>query len=210
MNRLRVLSLLILNIQSLIQSPMQSQRLPMIRFSESESGTCATSPLNFGFVSGNGIIKLEEGNKEFNLIKNKFIRGMGPIRSHTMVVAVHKISHCSFQGQARLQSFRIFLEATTPKCNGTANVRCAWYGTSRDGINRIISHGFGPCEKLETMWCMVVAYIFLPNFFLLTGMKEIIRVSIIFLACLMQMHVWVAYLIYMDSLFFILLKWKSF
>ncbi|XP_043706455.1 probable inactive poly [ADP-ribose] polymerase SRO2 [Telopea speciosissima] len=113
--------------------------------SDSESGVCGSTAPEFESFEKNGLIRLEEGDKEHDFIKNKFMLGLGPLERHTTVVTVHKNSFSSFHRKARLQSFKIFSEAMSRKCNGNANIKYAWYGTSRDGVHRIISHGFGQC-----------------------------------------------------------------
>ncbi|XP_043723351.1 probable inactive poly [ADP-ribose] polymerase SRO2 isoform X1 [Telopea speciosissima] len=115
-----------------------------ISVSDSESGvfgSTSTVP-EFESFAGNGLIKLEEGDKEHDIIKNKFILGLGSLGRHTKVVSVHKNLFSSFHRKARLQSFKIFSEAMSLKCNGNANIKYGWYGTSRNGVHRIVSDGF--------------------------------------------------------------------
>lgn len=94
---------------------------------------------------GKGLVELDEGDRLHQMIKRKFIAGLGSTGTHAYVVAIHRNSCSSFTGQARLQSFRIFAKAMGTKCGGNGNLRYAWYGSSKDEIEKIISHGFGHC-----------------------------------------------------------------
>uniref|UniRef100_A0A822YPT1 Poly [ADP-ribose] polymerase n=1 Tax=Nelumbo nucifera TaxID=4432 RepID=A0A822YPT1_NELNU len=120
-----------------------------ISVSDSESGTCGVITREFRLFSGNELIRLEEGDKEHSVIKQRFLMGMGSVRSLTTITSIHKNIYSSFQGLARLQSFRIFSQAMSQKCHGNPNIKFAWYGTSRDGVDRIISHGFGQSGRPE-------------------------------------------------------------
>ncbi|KAJ4959705.1 hypothetical protein NE237_019615 [Protea cynaroides] len=120
-----------------------------ISVSDSESVISGSITPKFESFAGRGLIRLEEGDKEHDIIKNRFMLGLGPLGRHTSIIAVHKNSFSGFHRQARLQSFKIFSESMSQKCNGNANIKYAWYGTSRDGVHRIISHGFGHCGNPE-------------------------------------------------------------
>ncbi|XP_020523292.1 probable inactive poly [ADP-ribose] polymerase SRO2 isoform X2 [Amborella trichopoda] len=69
--------------------------------------------------------------------------------SYTGVVSIHKISHSSFSGQARLQAFSLYSDAIAKKCGGDANIRYAWHGSGKDGVSQVILHGFGLCNRPE-------------------------------------------------------------
>lgn len=99
----------------------------------------------FGFFTMNGMVKIDEGNLEHFGIEKCFLCGMGPIAVDTRIVAIHKNTSSSFTGKARLDSFNIFANAVAKKCGGNANIRTAWYGASRDEINKILCHGFSEC-----------------------------------------------------------------
>jgi hypothetical protein len=91
-----------------------------------------------------GFIKIYEEEREFQVIKHKFISGLGSIGLHTQIEGIHKNNHSGFTKQARLQSFLIFARAVEKKCGGNANVKYAWYGSSKQDIRNIVDHGFGP------------------------------------------------------------------
>ncbi|KAJ7956243.1 Poly [ADP-ribose] polymerase [Quillaja saponaria] len=90
-----------------------------------------------------GFIRLVKGDKVHNLIERRFLSGLGSLGEQANVVAVHRNAYSSDLGQARLLSFQIYTRATEKKCDGNANVKYAWYGTSgKDEIGQIVSHGF--------------------------------------------------------------------
>ncbi|GMQ10314.1 hypothetical protein CsSME_00053367 [Camellia sinensis var. sinensis] len=96
-----------------------------------------------------GLIKLDEEDRLHEIIKRRFISGLDSLGLDTSVVSIQRNSCSSFTGQARLQSFHIFARAISKKCGGNANLKYAWYGASRDEIEKIVSHGFGHCGDAE-------------------------------------------------------------
>lgn len=124
--------------------------------SDCESGTSVANNAQ-SLLFGNGLIRLSVGDRLYNLIEQKFISGMGCLASRTTVVAIHRNTYSTVSGQARLQSFLIHSRAMMIKHggNGNANIKHAWYGTSRDGIDKILSHGFGKPENNGMFGCGV-------------------------------------------------------
>lgn len=114
--------------------------------SDGESGTTGGNNERFQMF-GNGLIKVDEEERLYKLIKQRFISGMGCLGARTTVVAIHRNSCSTVFGQARLQTFLLHSQATLKKRGGNVNIKHAWYGTSRDGIEKIISHGFGKLEN---------------------------------------------------------------
>lgn len=100
----------------------------------------------YGFFARDGLVSLE-GGAEHDLIKKIFLVGMGQQSQDTDVVAIHKNSSSSLTKKARLDAFRIFLEAVAKKCGGDANKRYAWYAGTRDEIREIVKHGFSQCGR---------------------------------------------------------------
>ncbi|KAL5544202.1 hypothetical protein UlMin_007986 [Ulmus minor] len=95
-----------------------------------------------------GLVQLFEGDKVHDLIKHRFISNLGLLGERTRVEAIHKNSHSTIVGQARLHSFQIFSKALEKKNAGNANVKYAWYSPSgKDEISRIVRHGFGDFDK---------------------------------------------------------------
>ncbi|KAH0675364.1 hypothetical protein KY285_023165 [Solanum tuberosum] len=117
---------------------------------ESPSPTLHNS---FRSFKRNGMIELEERNKEHDLIKAGFLSGMGQLGKEVEVVAIHKNSCSTILGQARLESFRIYSEAMRKKCGGNANIKYAWFGSSKDEICNIISHGFSTITEPKSGEC---------------------------------------------------------
>ncbi|KAI4336142.1 hypothetical protein L6164_014709 [Bauhinia variegata] len=111
--------------------------------SDCESGVCGANRVQRQLF-GEGFERLAEGDRVHDLIQRRFILGLGLVGAKTEVVAIHKNTCSSTMGQARAQSFQIYMQAMSKKRDGNANVKYAWYGTSgREEVEEIISHGFG-------------------------------------------------------------------
>ncbi|XP_061366833.1 probable inactive poly [ADP-ribose] polymerase SRO5 [Gastrolobium bilobum] len=92
-------------------------------------------------------VRLDEGG-ETDLIRRRFVRGLGSLGLKTEVVAIHKNACSTVMAQARVQSFQIFARAVARLRDGNANVKHAWYGASgTEEIADIIQHGFGPLNN---------------------------------------------------------------
>jgi len=114
--------------------------------SDCESGVCGTNT-ETPQLFDNGLVKLDEEDRLHEIIKRRFVSGLGSLGSRASVVAIHRNSCSSFTAQARLQSFHIFAGATEKKLAGSPNLKYAWFGASRDEIQNIVSHGFGHCQN---------------------------------------------------------------
>lgn len=109
--------------------------------SDCESGISGCSSV----FSGDGsMIRLREDDKFHGLIRRRLVAGLGPeVGAKTTIEAIHRNSHSSLVGRARLAAFRIFERAMAEKSGGDANVRYAWFSTSSaDEVSKIFSHGF--------------------------------------------------------------------
>ncbi|KAK3223353.1 hypothetical protein Dsin_010378 [Dipteronia sinensis] len=102
----------------------------------------------FRFFTDNGMLKTDEASIEHSGVKKIFLSGMGSSAKETRIVGIYKNLSSSLTGQARSSSFKIFKDAMTRKCGGNANVRYAWYGTARDEVREILSHGFSQLGKV--------------------------------------------------------------
>lgn len=91
------------------------------------------------------LIELFQGDRLYEIIKRRFVTGLGSDGVLTNIVSMRRNSFSSFLGQARVQSFQIFAKAMEKKGDGNANLKYAWYGGARDEILEIISHGFSHC-----------------------------------------------------------------
>ncbi|KAI8528780.1 hypothetical protein RHMOL_Rhmol12G0174100 [Rhododendron molle] len=98
----------------------------------------------FGIFKGNGLSRIHEGSKCYQIITGCVAHGKG---KDTNVAAVHKIPWSGPNG--RLQAFRISSAEMVKKCGGNGNAKHAWYGGSRAEICGIISHGFRRCRQSD-------------------------------------------------------------
>ncbi|KAM7479904.1 hypothetical protein LguiA_028117 [Lonicera macranthoides] len=95
---------------------------------------------------GDGLIKVDEDERLHEIIKHRFLSGFGSLAISTKVESIHRNAYSSLTRQARLHSFHIFKRAVENKCGGSANVKYAWYGSTKDEISKIVSHGFNHCR----------------------------------------------------------------
>ncbi|KAK9198038.1 hypothetical protein WN944_013221 [Citrus x changshan-huyou] len=109
----------------------------------SVSGPVVHPPTPFS----NGLISLQEGDKVYDLISGRLISGLGVLGAQAKIVFIHRNSFSGVMGQAKIQSFQIFVKAVAEKCGGDANVKYAWCAGTKDEICKIIEHGFGYCGK---------------------------------------------------------------
>lgn len=101
---------------------------------------------------GNGLIPLTDGDKVHDLIKCRFMSGLGPLGEKTAVTAIHKNCYSGATAQAHAQAFQIYLQATEKKRSGNANVKYGWFAASKAGIAKILSYGFGHSGNTEGGW----------------------------------------------------------
>ncbi|KAK4488829.1 hypothetical protein RD792_004619, partial [Penstemon davidsonii] len=95
----------------------------------------------FNNFTMNGMLRLRNDSSEYNKIRKSFTAGMAAGMEVNGVV-IHRNSYSNPIGQAKMVVFRIFSKAVAEKRGGDANVKCAWYGGSRDEISGIIAYGF--------------------------------------------------------------------
>ncbi|KAI6682870.1 hypothetical protein NL676_028783 [Syzygium grande] len=112
--------------------------------SSDQSGT-APSPF-----TGGGLKELGEEDKAHRLIKERLISRLGTLGAQVTVAAIHQNCYSSAAAKARAQAFQVYSEAVQRKGGGeTANVRYAWYATSKEEVSKILSYGFGYTGKPE-------------------------------------------------------------
>ncbi|KAH7373259.1 hypothetical protein KP509_17G047000 [Ceratopteris richardii] len=103
----------------------------------------AQESCNEGFLElGNGVCLLKKDDSDYFFVKEKFISGLGSLSRYTSVMSIHRCVFERTTAQVRLETFRKQMQAVASS-RGDANVRYAWHGTSKKGIQGIISHGFG-------------------------------------------------------------------
>lgn len=123
--------------------------------SDSESGISGTNSDELRFRN-NGLVKLVEGDKLHDLIKRRFISGLGSVGAQASVIAIHKNTYSTIMDQARLHTFQIHSKALEKKCGGDANVKYAWYAaSSQNDISNIICHGFDHSQNNGLYGCGV-------------------------------------------------------
>ncbi|KAI5083296.1 hypothetical protein GOP47_0003039 [Adiantum capillus-veneris] len=94
------------------------------------------------------LIDLKPADLEFEEVKRRFLSGLSVLANHTTVTGISKNCHRTTSGHARYQAFKQ-QEALTKRLRGDANVRYAWYGTSKHGVSSIVLHGFGQPKTLR-------------------------------------------------------------
>ncbi|XP_073224366.1 probable inactive poly [ADP-ribose] polymerase SRO2 isoform X2 [Cicer arietinum] len=110
--------------------------------SDCESGVSGTTILQLN-IPDSFLLRIGESDVVHNLLKTRFLRGLGLLGAQTQILAIHRNACSDFVSQARLQSFHVYAEAVSKLRAGNANVRYAWYGTSGENdVNDIVSHGF--------------------------------------------------------------------
>ncbi|CAA2953970.1 probable inactive poly [ADP-ribose] polymerase SRO5 [Olea europaea subsp. europaea] len=111
--------------------------------SDCESGISGTGNMQEIPMFENGLIRVHEKDKMYEIIKNKFLSGLSNCGFHNEVEAIHKKVYSGSMCQAKLQSFSIYAQAMEQHFRTGANVKYAWYGASKNELNDILSHGFG-------------------------------------------------------------------
>ncbi|WJX33041.1 hypothetical protein P8452_21295 [Trifolium repens] len=120
--------------------------------SDSESGVSGTTGEKQKQDSNSCLVRLEEGDTVHDLLKTRFLRGLGLISTKTEILAIHRNACSDVVSQARLQSFHVYAEAVSKIRGGNivtefaglmANrepVRANRYG--ENDVRDILSNGF--------------------------------------------------------------------
>lgn len=88
------------------------------------------------------LVRLKDTETEFHEVKKRFVAGLSILANDTTVTCIRKNCHRSPSGHVRHQAFKQ-QEEVTKRMRGDANVRFAWYGTSKQGVSSLVLHGFG-------------------------------------------------------------------
>uniref|UniRef100_A0A7N0TE12 PARP catalytic domain-containing protein n=1 Tax=Kalanchoe fedtschenkoi TaxID=63787 RepID=A0A7N0TE12_KALFE len=92
---------------------------------------------------GDAGFRVEPESLEFSVVVGSFLSALGAARTGAKVVDVYRCGDSESVGsRARMDAFRIHVEAVARKRGGNANVKQGWYGGSRDEIGAIVAHGF--------------------------------------------------------------------
>jgi hypothetical protein len=111
--------------------------------SDSESGVSGTTGEKQKQDSNSCLVRLEEGDTVHDLLKTRFLRGLGLISTKTEILAIHRNACSDVVSQARLQSFHVYAEAVSKIRGGNSNVKYAWYGSyGENDVRDILSNGF--------------------------------------------------------------------
>ncbi|XP_071712464.1 probable inactive poly [ADP-ribose] polymerase SRO5 [Rutidosis leptorrhynchoides] len=92
----------------------------------------------------NGLVQLDESDKLYGTIVKNFVTRLGEIGINVQVECIRKnMFNSSAIAQAKLTSFQLVTKAVEKKNGGEVNVKYAWFGGSKDEIDKIVMYGFG-------------------------------------------------------------------
>ncbi|GAB2269843.1 hypothetical protein Dimus_004760 [Dionaea muscipula] len=103
-----------------------------------------------GWWPSTELVRLDEQERTYKLIEQR-LRTCSGDQKRVVVRAIHRRIWSSFAGQAKQSTFQIYMRAMA-EINGAMNanhVKLAWFGTSKQGVKRIIEHGFGVMEVIQ-------------------------------------------------------------
>ncbi|XP_020577567.1 probable inactive poly [ADP-ribose] polymerase SRO2 isoform X2 [Phalaenopsis equestris] len=110
--------------------------------SDSESITTESTELR-AFEDG-ALLHLDEGDDEHINLKHNFLISIGRLAECCSVVEIRRVMHYfSAMGRAQLGAFGLYVRALAEKNGGNANLNMGWYGTSVEGVRKIVRNGFG-------------------------------------------------------------------
>ncbi|PIN07878.1 NAD(+) ADP-ribosyltransferase [Handroanthus impetiginosus] len=90
-----------------------------------------------------GLIRIQEKEMIYKTIETKLVSSLSSYVNNLQVQAIHRSDYSNLMNRAKFQSFCIYSKALEIKNGGNANVKYAWFGASKNEIDRIIRHGFG-------------------------------------------------------------------
>ncbi|KAG0572382.1 hypothetical protein KC19_VG090600 [Ceratodon purpureus] len=100
----------------------------------------------FSLTLGQRFAKLDEGEKEFDDVKSKFLSGFGKLAEGATITGIHRDSSpVAMARQVAFERQKVFTE----QARGNTNVRYGWLGTSKKGMAGIFLHGFGQPKTLK-------------------------------------------------------------
>ncbi|KVH98940.1 Poly(ADP-ribose) polymerase, catalytic domain-containing protein [Cynara cardunculus var. scolymus] len=90
-----------------------------------------------------GLIRLNEDDRLHEVVRKRFISGMKRLGVNAQIEHIYRnLFNASAISHARLQTFNIYAKAAKHTNWNQTNIRYAWFGASKDDIEKIISHGF--------------------------------------------------------------------
>ncbi|KAH7447185.1 hypothetical protein KP509_01G095500 [Ceratopteris richardii] len=101
-------------------------------------------PINCNDVAGlrDKLDKVVENEQDYCFTRKMFLSGFFLSAEDVSISGIYRISQTGICGQARLQVFNM-QEEMTARMRGSANVRYAWHGASKNEVLSIVQHGFG-------------------------------------------------------------------
>ena len=137
-----------MGVEDSLSESLSDEEEPSV--SDSESAVSCASYEQFRlFDEGLGLVKLDEGEKVYDIIKRKFMMSFERLGVQASVVSIHKHVYLGVKEQARLNSFQIYAKAVENKCGGNASIKYSWFGGSKEDITKIVSYGFGLHEMSQ-------------------------------------------------------------
>ncbi|KAI0489260.1 hypothetical protein KFK09_029102 [Dendrobium nobile] len=110
--------------------------------SDSESITYESTEMEP--LDDRALLHLDEGSDEHANLKHYFLVSIGSLAERCSVLAIRRLVHCSsVMGRAQIEAFKLYERALAEKNGGNPNLNMGWYGTSIDGVRKIVKNGFG-------------------------------------------------------------------
>ncbi|KAH6833675.1 hypothetical protein C2S53_005323 [Perilla frutescens var. hirtella] len=86
--------------------------------------------------------------KGYAIVRNLFLSGLQILESGATITSIHQCVRMGPLDKARAEVFAKQMEITK-RARGASNVVFAWYGTSAQGVESILMHGFGIPSKFS-------------------------------------------------------------
>ncbi|KAH0448037.1 hypothetical protein IEQ34_021837 [Dendrobium chrysotoxum] len=110
--------------------------------SDSESITYESTEMEP--LDDRALLHLDEGSDEHANLKHYFLVSIGSLAERCSVLAIRRLVHCSSaMGRAQIEAFKLYVRALAEKNGGNPNLNMGWYGTSIEGVRKIVKNGFG-------------------------------------------------------------------
>ncbi|GAB2223737.1 hypothetical protein Droror1_Dr00004477 [Drosera rotundifolia] len=118
----------------------------------SDSESCSNGPDRRFFRTAE-LERIDEGERAFELIERRFKGCLGvDVGEKVTVVAIHRRVYGSWAGQAKVRAYGIYARAMAEMSGGDGNAgnagneKSGWFGTTKEGVERIVEYGFGETE----------------------------------------------------------------
>ncbi|XP_057469733.1 probable inactive poly [ADP-ribose] polymerase SRO3 isoform X1 [Actinidia eriantha] len=91
---------------------------------------------------------LKEGKNGYSIVENLFMTGVGIVESGAKITSIYRCFRSDPLNEARYEAFQKQTESTKA-ARGNPKTSFAWYGTSAEEVQSILSHGFGVPSKIS-------------------------------------------------------------